>query len=200
MNRNRKIVPVVIAVASIILAFLAGCTTTDAYTTVGDSISWRAQNYKSIVAFSNLADNKTAHTMENAFLSAAAKYGIDGYAWLDVFPPLREYETDEIFEKLERMGVDMVVYLTLEDSDTYFGVSSSGDSVYTYTTGHALFTFTFFPLDMNEPILVTQINASGDEFSSWDMINAAAAKRAMKEYATAAGIEPLPTPDDEQPS
>ena len=53
---------------------------------------------------------------------------------------------------------------------------------------------------MNEPILVTQINASGDEFSSWDMINAAAAKRAMKEYATAAGIEPLPTPDDEQPN
>ena len=197
MNPNKKIIPFVIAVASIILTFLAGCTTTSAYTTIGDNISWRAQNYKSIVAFSNLADNKEAHTMEYAFLSTATKYGINGYAWLDVFPPLREYKTDEVFEKLESMGVDMIVYLTLEDSDTYFGVSSSGDSVYSYTTGHALFTFTFFPLEMNEPILVTQVNASGDEFSSWDMINAAAAKRAMKEYAKAAGIEPLPTPDNE---
>jgi len=197
MNQTKKIIPVVIVGASIILAFLTGCTTTDAYTTVGDSISWRAQNYKTIIAFSNLADNKAAHTMENAFLSTAAKYGINGYAWLDVFPPLHEYETDEVFEKLEHMGIDMVVYLTLEDSDTYFGVSSSGNSVYTYTTGHVLFTFTFFPLEMNDPILVTQVNASGDEFSSWDMINAAAAKRAMKEYAKAAGIEPLPIQDNE---
>jgi hypothetical protein len=198
MNRNRKIIPVLIIVASLILVFLAGCTTTDAYTTVGDSISWRAQNYKSIIAYSNFVDKKTAHTMENALLNAVAKYGIDGYTWLDVFPPLREYETDEVFEKLEHMDIDMVVYLTLDDSDRYFGVSSFGDSVYTYTTGQALFTFTFFPLDMNEPILVTQINARGDEFSSWDMINSAAAKRAIKEYATAAGIEKLPTQVDEQ--
>ncbi len=105
---------------------------------------------------------------------------------MDIFPPLREYTAEEHWDTITRLGIEMIVYANLEDSNAVTNIYSIDGNVYSGTEGHAMFEFTFFPTNMNEPILVTQINAYGDEFSDWETINAAAAQRAVEEYIAAA--------------
>jgi len=74
---------------------------------------------------------------------------------------------------------------------------SNADGIYTTTESFAVFEFSFEHLDVVDPILVTQIRADS-ESDEWAHLNAAAAKRAVEEYCTAAEIEPLPPPPEKE--
>lgn len=182
-----------VVVSGLILAVIvAGCTTTDAFTVTTDDYASLTANYSLIAVSSDLADNRMAQALEYAVIDEMQEYGISGHSWMDIFPPLREYTVDEQWDTVTMMGIDMIVYASLEDNNAVTNIYSIDGNVYSGTEGHAMFTFTFFPTAMNEPILVTQINAYGDEFSDWETINAAVAKRAVEEYVAAARIDPSP--------
>ena len=177
MIKIPKCVSITVFSLAFILLFL-GCTTTRAFTTVSNDFAAVATDYKVYAVNSDLLDKSLAQKLEYAFIAELERYGLTGYAWIDLFPPIREYETNDYLEGIEKHNIDMLVFADLQDSGSF---------------SYALFEFEFRPSDFDHPIFVTQINAEGDDDASWAMINAAAARRAVREYMKAAGIERLPT-------
>ncbi len=175
------------------LPFIAiSCVSTEAYTVSQNDIAQIATEYKVFGVWCDLKNRSMAKKLEYACIKELENYGLSGFSWIELFPPIREYENREYFAAILENEIDVMIYIDLQDSGTTSSVYSNDYGVHTSIHGYAMFEFQFQPNGFDDPILVTQITADGDDTADWEDINAAAARRAVKEYAKIVGIERLP--------
>jgi hypothetical protein len=191
MSRSAKAKAITIVALCLGLTIVnVGCTSTRAYTAASDEIGSVAAESSVFLVSSNLQDRALAQQMEQAFIDSLALYGMEGLSWTQLFPPLRKHDTGDYVKAMRNNGVDIVVFADLQDSGTTTGIVSDYQGGMSSTTsGYAMFEFTFFTIDFDDPVFLTQINVDGDELAGWRTINAAASRRAVREYAKAAGIK-----------
>jgi len=80
----------------VVLALLStSCTTTDAFTSLGDNFYNVADDQQLLIVTTNLLENRLSQKMEYVFIEALADYGMVGYSWIDAFPPVKEYDKNE---------------------------------------------------------------------------------------------------------
>lgn len=178
------------------LAYMS-CTTIDAFTSLGDGFHHVADDTQLFIVTTDLLDNQMSRDMEYAFIEALADYGMIGLSWIDMFPPVKDYNAKDYRLGITEKGVDIIVNIELQDSSMETGVIYSDGYPIPYADAFVMFEFSFEHIDIVDPILVTQIKVEGGS-SEWEPVNAAASKRAVEEYCTAAGIEPLPPPPEDE--
>jgi hypothetical protein len=164
----------------------SGCTSIDSFVAADPNIVELAPSLQTVVVRSDLADYGMAQDMEYALVSELQKYGIYGYSWHDILPPIKEYSKDEIVSVYSDYRITMIIFIDLQDSDVSTSYYTIDGNLTSYTVGTSLFEVTFSPIFMDNPIFVAQLSVATDE--GWKVANRKAARRAAKEYAEAAQL------------
>lgn len=181
MNKIR-----IIARIAFIAILIAGCTSTRAFSVADRNIQNTADIFKVALIESNLAVNEQAQTMERVIAEELRKYGVIGYSHTDLFPPIRKYTREDRQDLLDEYDISLFVFAFLEDSSAYYYV---GDDHNNITEGFAIYKIEFYIPNADDPFFLTEVTASGDLLSHWNQLHSAAARRAVSEYATYAGLK-----------
>jgi len=162
-----------VATVSISFLFLCSCATTSLSTYTDPAFA--DVTFDSVAIWADMGDLEWRQDLETRMQQRmATKTGAKATRVIDIAPPTRGYNVDEVFQLMRGVGIQAVLVVAFTETGIKQTISGSGDGVQTYNKPWGEATVDLYHVESGNKIWTGNATTRGDAFTDWEEVRRSA--------------------------
>ncbi len=180
-----------ITIVSCFFALLCSCATTSlsSYT----DPAFTGTTFESVAIWADTTDLEWRQDLETSMQErVVATTGATAIRVMDIAPPTRDYDFNDVFQLMRGDGVEAVIVITLTETGVAQSVGGNEYGVYTSDTPWADMAVDLYQVESGAKVWTGTAKTEGDEFTDWEGVRRSAGNKVIADLL-ANGHLPLPS-------